>query len=122
MQAGVTTRPTGRIQTICTMYCAGIAVILIVAGLLLPTERYGEIIVQNISLRFWLYVVSGGLLQAALLCWLAAAIVQALSFLPRSGEAIPQSRLDAGDALLMFALLSTFGVMLLFVILAWVAG
>jgi hypothetical protein len=112
MEAGIATRPTGRVQTICAMYCAAIAAMLIIAGLLLPVERYGDIVVRNISLRFWLYVVSGGLLQAALLCWLAATIVQALSFLPRSGEEIPQSKLDSGDALLMFALLSTFGVIL----------
>jgi hypothetical protein len=140
MEPAMLNRPTGRVQMICAIYCAALAAMMIVAAMLLPVERYGEILVRNITLRFWLFVASGGLLQAALLCWLAATIVRALAFLPGPNSDVgspPSNRSQAdvtgtafdfrigigrGDVALIFAILSTFGVVALVGIMALVAG
>ncbi|MEK7412791.1 MAG: hypothetical protein AAB263_05700 [Planctomycetota bacterium] len=113
--------------------------------MLLPLERYGEIIAKNVAVRFWLLAVAGGLLQIALMCALTAIIVKAVWFLPRreipadqasanpnvspavtaataeAGSAsMPSS--NAGNGALIFGVLSVFIMLALLMFISLVAG
>lgn len=136
-------RPDGQNQKFCAILSAGAAIIMFVFAILLPLERYGEVIARNVAARFWMLMVAGGLVQVALLCSLTAIVVKALWFLPgRDVESLPieNSELqtkapssvipasvtplapDSGNAALIFGVLSVF-IMLGFVLfLALVAG
>jgi hypothetical protein len=132
-------RPDGHDQKFCAMLCAGAAFILFVFALMLPLERYGEVIARNVVARFWMLVVAGGLLQIALLCALTAIIVKAMWYLPgreiqadpiptdqaRSPAATPPHvaagsaaarPTDGGNGALIFGVLSIF-IMVAFVFL-----
>lgn len=125
-------RPNGDQPKMLAGMGAGTAVLLIVVALLVPTERQGMLIEKNVVGRCWLLMVAGGLLQAALLCWLTALIMRALWFLPGrddhvarvrpNGDIIspPSQATDStpptsaaasdGDGVLMFGVLSMVAV------------
>lgn len=127
-----TERPNGDRPKMLAGMGAGTAVVLILVALLVPTERHGMVIEKNVVGRFWLLMVAGGLLQAALLCWLAALIVRALWFLPGRDGHVARARPDRdiifppfqptdttppasaaasdGDGVLMFGVLSMVAV------------